>query len=174
MSDLAIDRVFLDYSASKLVELSSRIPSCLERLTEDQIWARRQENENAIGNLVLHLCGNVRQWIVTQIEGMSDTRQRDREFSTRGGLSKAELLERLHATVQDALAAIRAVSPQQLVERRSIQGYDVTLLEAIYHAVEHFSMHTGQIIFATKMMTSADLGFYRHLGPAGTREKAAR
>ena len=172
MSDLAIDRVFLDYSASKLVELSARIPSCLDRLTEDQIWARRQESENAIGNLVLHLCGNVRQWIVTQIVGGSDTRDRDREFSTRGGLTKAELLERLHVTMQDAVAAIRAVSPRQLLERRKIQGYDVTVLEAIYHVVEHFSMHTGQIIFATKMLTSADLGFYEHLN--SPREHAAR
>jgi uncharacterized damage-inducible protein DinB len=154
---------FLDFSASKLAELCSRIEACLGQLSDDQVWARGKENENAIGNLALHLCGNVRQWIIANIGGQPDARQRDAEFAARGGISKAELQQRLHATVEEAVAIIRTLPGEKLSERRTIQGYEGSVLEAIYHVVEHFSMHTGQIIFATKMLTSADLGFYRHL-----------
>lgn len=163
MSETAIDRLFLKFSVDKLRELAPRIETCLGCLSEDQLWARGHENENAIGNLVLHLCGNVRQWIISGIGGAPDHRQRDGEFAARGGTSKAQLLERLHTTVDEAVAVIRALPAERLSERRVIQGYEGSVLEAIYHVVEHFSMHTGQIIFATKLLTSVDLGFYRHL-----------
>jgi uncharacterized damage-inducible protein DinB len=162
---------FLDFSASKLAELCSRIEACLGQLSDEQVWARGKENENAIGNLGLHLCGNVRQWIIANIGGQPDVRQRDAEFAARGGISKAELQQRLHATVQEAVAIIRALPAEKLSERRTIQGYEGSVLEAIYHVVEHFSMHTGQIIFATKMLTSADLGFYRHLQSSAAHGK---
>ena len=158
-----LDRLFLDCSAAKLEMFASRIESCLGRLTDEQVWARGHENENAIANLVLHLNGNVRQWIISGIGGQNDERQRDLEFSARQGDSKARLAARLRATVEEAMAIIRDVPAEQLVERRTIQGYDVSVLEAIYQVVEHFSGHTGQIQFATKMLTGADLGFYRHL-----------
>jgi len=163
LSETAIDRLFLDFSAEKLQELAPRIEACLGRLTDEQVWARGQETENAIGNLVLHLCGNVRQWIISSIGGAPDHRQRDSEFAARGGTSKVQLLERLSTTVEEAVAVIRALPAERLAERRVIQGYEVSVLEAIYHVVEHFSMHAGQIIFITKMLTSADLAFYRHL-----------
>lgn len=163
MNETAIDRLFLDFSLDKLQELASRIETCLDGLSEEQVWARGQQNENAIGNLVLHLCGNVRQWIISSIGGEPDRRQRDAEFAARGETSKARLRQQLRTTVEEAAAVIRALPAERLVERRVIQGYEGSVLEAIYHVVEHFSMHTGQIIFVTKMLTSADLGFYRHL-----------
>jgi len=163
MSETALGEQFLAYSASKLRELASRIDTCLDWLTEEKIWSRGKENENAVGNLVLHLCGNVNQWIVSTIGGRPDTRVRDREFAARGGVSKAELSERLRTTVDDALSVIGVLTPEQLLPRHTVQGYDVSVLEAIYHVLEHFSMHTGQIIFITKLLTSEDLGFYRHL-----------
>ncbi len=162
----SLERQFLNHSTSKLKQYTSRIETCLGSLTEEQVWARGGENENAIGNLVLHLCGNVRQWIVSAVGGQPDTRQRDLEFSTRGAIPVAELVDRLRATVAEAAAVIDAVGADRLAERRVIQNYDVSVLEAIYHVVEHFSMHTGQIIFATKMLTGADLGFYAHLRTA--------
>jgi uncharacterized damage-inducible protein DinB len=154
---------FLDFSARKLGELCSRIETCLGQLSDEQVWARGKENENAIGNLALHLCGNVRQWIISSVGGQPDLRRRDSEFAARGGISKAELQQLIHATVEEAVAIIRGLPAEKLSERRTIQGYEVSVMEAIYHVVEHFSMHTGQIIFATKMLTTADLGFYRHL-----------
>ena len=146
------------------LELSfSRIEACLGKLGEEQVWARGGESENAIGNLVLHLSGNVRQWIVAGVGGAPDIRQRDGEFSARGGRSISELLERLRGTVAEAAAVIAEVTPDRLAERVVIQKYDVSVLEAIYHVVEHFSLHTGQIIFATKLLTGSDMGFYPHL-----------
>ena len=146
------------------LELSlSRIEACLGKLTEEQVWARGSENENAIGNLVLHLSGNVRQWIVAGVGGAPDTRERDGEFSARGGSSVPELKERLRGIVTEATAVIGAVTRERLTERVVIQKYDVSILEAIYHVVEHFSLHTGQIIFATKLLTGSDMGFYAHL-----------
>jgi uncharacterized damage-inducible protein DinB len=154
---------FLDYSAKKLRQLCSRIETCLGTLHQDEVWARGGDNENAMGNLVLHLCGNLRQWIVSGVGGQPDIRDRDAEFSAQGGVSAFELVQRLHATVEEAAAVVGAVPPERLTERIVVQKYDVTVLEAIYHVVEHFSMHTGQIIFATKMLTGSDLDFYRHL-----------
>jgi uncharacterized damage-inducible protein DinB len=158
-----LDGMFLDFSARKLRELTNRISVCLSQLGDDQIWARGGENENAIGNLVLHLAGNVRQWIVSGVGGRPDTRERDAEFAARGGLPKTVLEDRLRQTVDEAVSVIEGLQPERLAERLTLQGYDVSVLEAVYHVVEHFSMHTGQIIFATKMLAGADLGFYRHL-----------
>lgn len=155
--------IFIDYSVRKLALLRERIESCLDRLNDEQVWARGGENENAIGNIALHLSGNVRQWIVSGVGGASDTRQRDKEFAARGGASISELKRLLENVTAEAIAVMQQVPMERLTERVKIQKYDVTVLEAIYHVVEHFSMHTGQILFATKMLTGADLGFYSHL-----------
>jgi uncharacterized damage-inducible protein DinB len=154
---------FLDYSAKKLLQLCSRIETCLGTLKQDEVWARGGDHENAMGNLVLHLCGNLRQWIVSGVGGQPDIRDRDAEFSAQGGVSASALAQRLRATVEEAVAVLDAVRAERLMERIVVQKYEVTVLEAIYHVVEHFSMHTGQIIFATKMLTGADLGFYQNL-----------
>ena len=152
--------------------MTPRIGKCLGMLTPEQVWARGGANENAIGNLVLHLCGNVRQWIVSGVGGQPDTRDRDEEFAAQGGASVAELDARLRETVNEATAVIAAIAPERLPEPLVIQGSKVTVLEAIYHVVDHFSMHTGQILFATKIITGEDLGFYRHL--SGKRPAAGK
>ena len=158
-----IEETFLKASADSLLQLSGRIQDCIGRLTDDQIWTRNAENQNAVGNLVLHLCGNVNQWIGYGVGGRPDHRERDKEFQARGGLSGAQLKERLEKTVSDAVAIIRNVAPPVLLEKRSIQNYEITVLEAIYHVLEHFAQHTGQIIFITKLETGQDLGYYWHL-----------
>ena len=160
------DRLFLDYSARKLRQLTGRIEDCLGRLTEEQIWARGAETENAVGNLVLHLSGNVRQWIVAAVGGRPDIRQRDAEFGARGGLAASGLAGRLRGIVDEAARAIETLAPDRLAEPLTVQGYHVTVLEAIYSAVEHFSGHTGQIVYATKLLTGEDLGYYNHLKTA--------
>lgn len=162
-----LDRLFLDCSINELRQKMGRIGTCLAQLTDDQAWARGSENENAIGNLALHLAGNVRQWIVSGVGGTSDRRDRDSEFAARGGMAKADLEARLRQTVEEAAAVIERLTPERLAAPVTIQGYQLSVLEAVYHVVEHFSMHTGQIIFATKMLTGSDLGFYRHLSGGG-------
>jgi len=158
MTENAIHQLFLAYSSSRLQQYSSHIEMCLIQLSDEQVWARGGENENSVGNLVLHLCGNMRQWIVAGVGGEADTRRRDDEFSRRGGLTSRDLTERLVTLVSQATAVMDGVSVQRLSERLVIQGYDVSVLDAIYHAVEHFAMHTGQIIFMTKMLTGKTLG----------------
>ncbi|HEX3875745.1 MAG TPA: DinB family protein [Bryobacteraceae bacterium] len=162
----AASRIFIDYSVRQLQVLAGRIDVCLGRLSEEQVWMRGGENENAAGNLVLHLCGNVRQWIVSGVGGASDTRHRDAEFAAREGASIAGLKEKLVAAVSDAVGTLQATSDERLLERITVQQREYTVLEAVYHVVEHFAMHTGQIIFATKMLTGDDLGFYAHLRTA--------
>lgn len=160
---MTIESNFLNYAAEKLTQLRGRVETCLGKLTPDQIWMRGTENQNAVGNLVLHLSGNVRQWILTGIGEAPDHRIRDEEFSARGGIEAEALGRLLRGTVEEALAIIRSLPPERLAERTTIQGHDVTLLEAIFHVVEHFSGHTSQIIFVTKMLTGEDLGFYSYL-----------
>lgn len=159
-----IEQAFLQYSAEQLLTLSGRIEDCLGRLSSEQVWSRNSDNQNAAGNIVLHLCGNLRQWIIGGVGGQPDVRDRDAEFAARGGLQPAELAARLKATVSEAAEVIRALPVERLGERKTIQKvYETTLMEAIYHVVEHFAQHTGQIIFATKLLTGEDLGYYKHL-----------
>ena len=161
--DAVLERQFLDHSNKKLRQYTDRIETCLGKLNHDQVWARGGENENAVGNLVLHLCGNVRQWIVSGVGGQPDVRQRSTEFDARGGVTVPELVERLRGTIEEAMAVIDRVSAERFGARMVVQNYEVSVMEAIYHVVEHFSMHTGQIMFITKMLTGADLAFYAHL-----------
>jgi uncharacterized damage-inducible protein DinB len=152
---------FLKFSCEKLTELNARIETCVAKLTPEQIWMRGAESDNAVGNLVLHLAGNVRQWIICGVGGAEDRRDRDSEFEARSG---GDAIDRLRSTVAEAVAVLTALPHEKLGERRTIQKHwNVTMLEAIYHVVEHFSMHTGQIIFATKLLTGSDLGFYGYL-----------
>ena len=155
--------LFLSFSRERLQTLGSRIVDCLGRLSEEQIWARGSENENSIGNLVLHLCGNAEQWIVSSIGGEADVRDRPSEFAARGGLNARELRSLLETTLAKATEVIRTVPAGRLAEKITVQGRQEAVLEAIYTVVEHFAQHTGQIIFATKMLTGSDLGYYKHL-----------
>ena len=160
---MSIEADFLTCCAAKLEELCGRIEVCLGKLTADQIWMRGSENQNAVGNLVLHLNGNVRQWILSGVGGERDARDRDAEFAARGGKDPQELANLLRDTVNRAVATIRELPPARLAERKTIQNYEGTVLKAILHVVEHFSGHTMQIIFITKMLTGEDMGFYAHL-----------
>jgi uncharacterized damage-inducible protein DinB len=168
---MTVERVFLEVAGRRLSLLRDRILACLDKLDEERVWLRGGENENAIGNLVLHLCGNVRQWIGHGVGQLPDIRLRETEFDARGGMPVAELRERLVSTMEAALGIIRDVEPGDLLRRFMVQGYEVTTLEAIFHVTDHFGQHTGQIILLTKHATGEDLGFYRQLSAAGHGEK---
>jgi uncharacterized damage-inducible protein DinB len=134
--------------------------ACLNKLSEEEVWWRPNDECNSAGNLVLHLCGNIRQWIIHGVGGAADTRDRDAEFAERGPLPKAELLARLENTLADVDRALQSITAEDLSRPRRIQGFDQTVLSAIFHVVEHFSYHTGQIIYLTKMRTGEDLKFW--------------
>ena len=121
---------------------------------------RSVEPSNSAGNIVLHLCGNVRQWIICGVGGQPDNRNRDAEFAQRGVIARDELLTLLRSTLAEVDTTLRTFDPSLLLEDRKIQGNDVELLYAIFHVTEHFSMHTGQIFLLTKLLTASDLRFY--------------
>ena len=163
--------IFRKFSAEKLRQLGGRLQVCLGKLNDDQIWSRGGPNENTVGNLVLHLCGNMRQWIGISMAGLDDTRKRHEEFEAQGGLNRAELSSRLSAAVEQAAVWIESAPEERFLATTRVQNYDVTGLEAVYHVVEHFAEHTGQIIFVTKRMTGEDLAFYGHLKQANHTEQ---
>ncbi|NBC15992.1 MAG: DUF1572 domain-containing protein [Bacteroidetes bacterium] len=152
---------FIDASRTYLrEEYLPKIAYCLDQLDEDDIWWRPNDASNSIGNLILHLAGNARQWVVHGIGGASDVRDRAREFDAGETQTKAELLQHLRSTLKSVDAALALLNPDTLHETRTIQGLERTVLEALYHVVEHFATHTGQIVYITKLRTGADLGFY--------------
>ncbi|HEY5073176.1 MAG TPA: DinB family protein [Pyrinomonadaceae bacterium] len=156
-----IGRTFIASSRAYFAEdYLPKVERCLELLTDEQIWWRANPQSNSMGNLLLHLSGNVRQWIVCSLGGAPDQRDRDSEFAQRSSIPRHELLARLKQTLSEADATLAKFDPDELLERRVIQGMDVTALEAIFHVVEHFSMHTGQIIMMAKMFAEVDLEFY--------------
>ncbi|MHB1021943.1 MAG: DinB family protein [Acidobacteriaceae bacterium] len=154
-SDIAA--LFLDYSTRKLDEMTASLDACFSKLTEEQIWQRSAAYENTIGNLVLHLCGNMRQWVLHGVGGAQDVRTRDLEFSTSGGYTRQQLLDLFHSTVAEVKQVIAAVPHERLTERITPQGRNVAVLDAIYQVVGHVQQHLGQIILLTKQMAAQDL-----------------
>ncbi len=159
MNDVA--QTFITQARSYLSgDYLPKIERCLEKLSDEEVWWRANAESNSIGNLLLHLAGNVRQWIVSGLSDKPDARVRQQEFDERTIIPRAELLALLKGALSDVDATLASLDPSLLLEQRKIQGCDVVVLEAIFHVVEHFSMHTGQIILLTKMFKSADLEFY--------------
>jgi uncharacterized damage-inducible protein DinB len=156
-----VTRAFIAKSRSLLMtDYLPKIERCLEKLSDEDAWWRRGEQSNSIGNLILHLSGNARQWIVSGIGGAEDARHRQEEFDERSLIPRAELLSRLKQTLQEVDRVLEELPPSTILERCTIQGTEQTILDAVFHVVEHFSMHTGQIILLTKMLTESDLRFY--------------
>jgi uncharacterized damage-inducible protein DinB len=163
-----ISRLFLEFSRHKLLDhYWTRLRACVEPLSEEQVWWRPNEASNSIGNLILHLNGNVRQWLLDSFNGTSDERNRPAEFAATSGLTAAQLLERLSATMAEAEAVLVRLTEEELAAPYEIQGYHLTGLEAVYQVVEHFGLHFGQIAYITKSLSGRDLGFYRELNKTG-------
>lgn len=151
---LARSRYYLD------TEYPTKIRRCLDALPSDALWRRSDERSNSIGNLLLHLSGNVRQWVVSGVGGAPDERFRSGEFNARQGADADTLFTDLRRTLDDAVAVIGSLTGTQLLECRTIQGRELSVLAAIYHVVEHFALHTGQIILLTKSFAPGRVQFY--------------
>ncbi len=152
MDDDPIARLFLVESCEILDQASIKIRHCLGQLTADQIGWRPHPDGNSIGNLILHICGNLRQWTVSGIGGEPDTRDRKSEFDCGNSFDADSLVTLVETTVSTAQTLISGLAGNQLVERRMIQGFDVTVLQAIHHTTTHFVGHTHQIIYITRMI----------------------
>ena len=165
-SELA--KLFLDFSREKLSgEFLPRIKECAGPLTTEQLWWRPNDASNSIGNLLLHLNGNVRQWLVSSFNGDEDKRNRPAEFAAKEGATVAELLDQLGATLDEAAAVLNRLTVDQLLAPCEIQGYHTRGFDAIYHVVEHFGMHYGQILYITKLLSGKNLGYHKHLDQTG-------
>jgi uncharacterized damage-inducible protein DinB len=155
-----------------LEESWPRLQKAVAMLDEEELWHRVNEQTNSVGNLLLHLNGNVRQWIVSGLGGEADERARAREFSERGPIPTAELMSRLEATLKDAGTVLDGLDPESLLEPKRIQGEDVDELRALLHVMEHFSYHVGQVTHMVKAMENVDLDYYagrdldRHNAPS--------
>ena len=166
--DLNIHTAFLEFSRKKLLEQYwPRLRSCVEGLSDEQVWWRPNDASNSIGNLILHLNGNVRQWLIASFKRSDDSRDRPAEFRERRLIPASALLEKLGATLQEASEVLALLSEADLLTTFEIQGYTVTGLTAVYQVVEHFALHYGQIVYITKLLRGEDLGFYRELDATG-------
>lgn len=160
MTDELINE-FIDECIQKIEENSSKVIACLGELDESETWNRPNPNSNSAGNLVLHLCGNMRQYVVASLGKIKDIRERDKEFSANGGYTRSELTELLQSTVDKVKETIRQTNASELLRKRLVQGFALSGMGIIIHVTEHFSYHTGQIIFWTKLLKNRDLGFYK-------------
>ena len=152
---------FLAYAAKRMKLSQQQIARCVERLSEEQMWQRGGDHENSVAKLLLHLEGNIRQWILHGVDGQPDVRERDEEFALTRSVDAGQARRAFDAAVDEAVAVIAALDPQRLLEVIDPQptgpARHATILEAIFKVAGHLEMHTGQIILLTKQMVASDL-----------------
>ena len=160
--------IFLAFSRDKLLnQYWPRLRATVEPLPPEQIWWRPNPASNSIGNLMLHLNGNVGQWCVGSFNRQPDLRDRPAEFNETRLIPAPELLRKLGATIEQSAQVLARLTEAELLSPYDIQGYRVTGLEAVYQVVEHFGLHYGQITYIAKHLTNRDLAFYPELNKTG-------
>jgi len=152
-----ITHLFLREARTSFDRILKRIITCINLLPEKDIWWRPNAASNSAANLVLHLSGNMRQWIVSGLGGAADTRVREGEFSARGPIPRRVLVTQLSRTVRDVNRVLGRLPTKALTRKYTIQGFRVTGLVAVSHVYQHFSYHAGQIIYVTKLLEGRDL-----------------
>ncbi len=155
-----IAQEFKEQIIYRLDESTRMIGLSFDQLTEEDIWKRFNESSNSIGNLILHLCGNITQYAISSLGNKEDDRDRDAEFDTQDGFSKDDLLKKLIGAVHRAKKTIRNCSVSELMKKREVQGFTFSGIGVAIHVTEHYSYHTGQIAFWTKQLKNKSLGFY--------------
>ena len=151
---------FINQSVYRINENTKRILKCLNEVDETEAWLRSNENSNSIGNIILHLCGNITQYVISALGGIEDIRMRDKEFSAKDGSTKNELSAKLESTVNEAIRIIENIDEERLLKTYSVQGFNLSGIGIIIHVTEHYSYHTGQIAFWIKQLKNKDLEFY--------------
>lgn len=147
-----------------LEESIPRLHKCLDKLSEAEIWYRPNTHTVSIGNLVLHLNGNVRQWLISGLGGAPDLRQRQQEFDETGPIPTSELKEMLDILENDIEVVLEGLSTSDLITERTIQGYKSSGVSILVHVVEHFSYHVGQVTILVKSRMNVDMGYYAEKG----------
>ena len=160
---MSIAEDFKEQSIYRIKESHMRIIACLDWVDESQIWLKPNSALNSMGNLVLHLCGNITQYIISTLGGAPDHRNRDTEFAATGGKTKSELKAMFNIVIEQSIACINNANDAELTGLKKVQVYELTGVGIIIHVTEHLSYHTGQIAFLTKLLLEKDLGFYAGL-----------
>jgi len=161
---------FIQQQRAIMQECLEKIGHCFSQLEEHDIWWRPYQEHNALGNIILHLCGNLGQWVIHGVTEQPDTRDRPAEFSHRGVIPKQQLLEWLGQTISKADAVIAGLDEQSLLEPRRIQGYEVLVQAAIQNSVSHLVGHTQEIIWVTRLRVGA--GYQFRWKPSGKEQGA--
>ncbi|QBA64212.1 DinB family protein [Muriicola soli] len=164
-NEIKKNTIFRMEESLRMVHLS------LKEVDDAEIWRRPNEASNSIGNILVHLCGNITQYILSGLDGQEDLRQRDAEFSIRQGVNKNELLSNLSDLIQQVKSVVNGLSPEQLTTVYKVQGFDLSGFGVLLHVVEHFSYHTGQIAFWVKCLKDKDLEFYSGIDLNAKNEK---
>jgi hypothetical protein len=147
---MSFERAFINESCNRLNQSMSKIKHCFSQLDEGHIWIKPNHAMNSIGIIVNHLCGNVRQWIISGIGGLKDIRVRYKEFEDDERSSKNVLLKAISGVIEDAKKVLQSIDENSLLDARRIQGFDETVITAIYGTVSHFELHVGQILYASR------------------------
>lgn len=155
---------FTTYAAMKIRTQADQIIRCALSLSTDELWRRSNDHTNSVANLILHLTGNLRQWLVGGVGGEQITRDRTAEFSSRTQVPASQLLPAFETVIARSIEIVQQAPEAELLRTRSIQNYSVTGLVAIFHAVEHLSFHAGQIVHITKLWKNCDLSLYDAAG----------
>lgn len=155
MRELKSNAIYRIDESIRMIEIS------FAALSEEQVWNKSNKVSNSIANLILHLCGNIRQYIISSLGGNKDVRVRDEEFLINFGFQKVQLIKMLTDTVKEAKMVIEDCSVQELMRKRKVQGFNFSGIGIIIHAVEHLSYHTGQIAFRTKQLIDGEFDFYK-------------
>jgi uncharacterized damage-inducible protein DinB len=155
---------FGEYAARKLEDHLAQISRCVGMLSIEQLWYRPNARSNSVGNLLLHLTGNIRQWILGGIAGEAIERDRQAEFDHRTPLPADHALGPLQSTIAEACRAILKMTEVELSNPYRIQDYEVAGVAAVMHVVEHLAFHTGQIVTTTKWLLDCDLSLYDEKG----------
>jgi uncharacterized damage-inducible protein DinB len=160
-------RLVLAHVDRDLALYLDKIRTCVALLDEDEVWRRTGAATNSVGNLLLHLAGNLSQWVLEGIGGRPYARQRTREFTSERTASRDTLVARLSEVVGDCRRVIAGLSEDDLAAPRTIQKYSTDGLHAVLHVWEHMSYHTGQIVLLAKQMAGdrTTIDFYpQHRG----------
>lgn len=156
-----LHRALIDEVKRRIMHESvPRIKKCLSHLSTDEIWHRPNENVVSVGNLILHLQGNLRQWVLSSLGGHPDHRQRDDEFDRTKPVPATELGQQLDALMREMEVVLDRLTPADLVATYRVQGYDETGVAILMHVTEHFSYHTGQITYFVKTRQNVDMQYY--------------
>lgn len=156
----SIEREFVAQATFRMEENLRMVTTCLDCIPGDLIWKKPNVVSNSVGNLILHLCGNIAQYAIASLKGSSDQRDRDREFAAKSGFTKKELLDMLQKTVHGAIDTFKTIESGEFLRKRKVQGFELSGIGNMVHVVEHFSYYTGQIALWTKPLDKKSLGFW--------------